>query len=118
PLRFGPWNPTELASPLRFDGSEGPLILVHLKPQGPTVMLTLRHGVLTVPVADELSVDWGDAGLPAAPRHLELELDGASARGQERLIVSPGETFTLTPTAHVVEATLRELGGGKQVNTG
>lgn len=129
PLGFGPWDATVLGPPLRpRDGGaargapdnerDQPGTVVHLKPQGPAVTLALRHGVLTVPVEDELHIDWA-AGSPNGSRQLELELEGASGPlGRHRFMVSSGETISIAPSAHVVEATLRERRDGEQVNTG
>lgn len=105
-LAFGRWTQAELTAPVTLGESPRPVTLL---PSGPTFAWSLRHGVLTVPVPDELRLTAlapGAAGVSSAA--VSLELEGATGpNGQTQTTLTDGETWPVTPHHHVVEATLR-----------
>jgi hypothetical protein len=85
--------------------------IVHLKPEGLRVEVDLRHGVLTVPVSDDLRLSWPATNPEAAPSKVTVDLDGAlGPAGTQTFDVSSGEWVRITPTEHVVEVGLRAQG--------
>lgn len=105
-LAFGRWATTTSSGPLTLEAEPSP---VTLAPNGPTFLLTLHHGVLTVPVADELRLTavTKELGKPWAGA-VSLELEGATGpSGQTQTTLRDGETWRITPRHHIVEATLR-----------
>lgn len=94
--------------------------VVHLKPDGPHVALEVRHGALTVPVADDLRVTWDTnaAATERWPSVITLELEGASGAAAERRIeLSSGQWKRITPFDHIAEVTL-QMYRGSQVSMG
>lgn len=115
-LVLGRWTTAELQAPLALEVEPTP---VTLAPNGPTFVLTLLHGVLTVPVADELRLTalTKAQGKPWTAA-VSLELEGATGpNGQTQGRLGDGETWRVTPRHHIVEATLRATNeAGSQVS--
>lgn len=83
---------------------------VTLRPNGRLVTLRPSHGVLTVPVPDELIVTWQPSDdRQGQPHQLQLVLEGAvtASNGTEATSVNGGTTV-ITPVEHVVEVTVQE----------
>lgn len=117
-IRSHSWQYASLEAPLRPGRSPG---VVHLKPAGTEVTVVVRHGVLTVPVPDDIRLSWATdpGGSEPSTSKFGLELEGASGpRGERTFEVSAGDWFAISPLEHVVELTLRTPNGTSEVNVG